>query len=483
LIAKIGYRRLHKQFSELFKKIENAHEKGRSAIQAYAKMTPVSAHLSATAQFKFEEFSKKLKIKKFATSLVDRFIKHIKTAADLDLNKIRIIALAREWQVDENDLLVLAMHATREGLLRLSWELVCPHCRSTRETSERLEDIRKAGHCDVCEVDFSSQDPNAVEINFRVQPSVRVVTEAVFCAAEAAKKDHIKVQLPLKPGESWKGSVHLAPGLYRLRWVGEKNQYVFQLDPKGLKEGTIEWDGSSNFVGHEESYNQVTFEIANSFQQTRLFVLEQMWWAKDLLTPGKVFSLQEFRDLFTEETLGIGTVLDVGEQAILFTDIVGSTEFYETTGDSFAFSAVSKHFDELFKVIREHKGAVIKTVGDAVMGAFNDPSDALKASFAMQNIFVKNQKDLSGIRIRVSAHTGPVLAVRLNSPIDYFGATVNYAAKLQALCGAHEIAFSEKLYETYKALFKDEAVNAEMKSIQISTRKKTIQGYVFNMKA
>jgi class 3 adenylate cyclase len=481
MIIKIGFGRLQKQFAELLQKIEKLHKSSQNAIQTYAKISPRTFHVSDGAQFRIEEYARKLLAKGLSKPLLDKLIHHIKTADDLDLNKIRIVALAREWKVDEKELLILAMHATREGLLRLSWDLVCPHCRSAREKSDTLEAVSKGGYCAVCDVKFSSQDPNSVEINFRVQPSVRQVTEAVFCAAEAAKKDHIKIQLSMKPGETWQGQVGLVPGFYRLRWIGEAATYRFEVSGKNGVTGLIQWDGKNSQVV-EEPYGKASFQITNSFQGSRLFILEQMWWTQDILTPAKIFSLPEFRDLFSHETLGVETILDVGEQAILFTDIVGSTEFYEKSGDSLAFVAVHKHFEEIFNVIKEHNGVVVKTIGDAVMAAFNDPLDSLRASFAMQERFKKTQEKMSGIRIRISAHTGPVLAVRLNSPIDYFGVTVNFTAKLQALVGAHEIVMSEKLYETYKNFFKDNQLPVIEKDIQIAGRAKIDKGYVVRLK-
>src|SRR5262249_1828293 len=92
-----------------------------------------------------------------------------------------------------------------------------------------------------------------------------------------------------------------------------------------------------------------------------------------------------------------------------------------------------------------HRGAVVKTIGDAAMGAFRDPVDAVRAAAAIQKTFHPERADLP-TRLRISLNTGPCIAVRLNTDIDYFGHTVNIAAKLQALAESWQIAMSEATY-------------------------------------
>jgi class 3 adenylate cyclase len=157
-----------------------------------------------------------------------------------------------------------------------------------------------------------------------------------------------------------------------------------------------------------------------------------------------LFNLQEFRDLFSRESLAADMKLSVGEQAILFTDMVGSTRFYETQGDPGAFKEVRRHFTEVYDEVRKHRGAVIKTIGDAAMAAFADPVDALRAAAGIQARFDGARAD-TPVRLRISLNSGPCIAVNLNSAIDYFGRTVNLAAKLQSLSGAGQIVFPRAL--------------------------------------
>jgi len=157
-------------------------------------------------------------------------------------------------------------------------------------------------------------------------------------------------------------------------------------------------------------------------------------------------SFQEYRDLFSDEYLGADVQLGIGEQTILFTDIVGSTELYARRGDPAAFVEVKRHFDEVFDIIAKNRGAVVKTIGDAAMGAFNSPLDALKAAKQIQDVFHESP-ERHAVRLRISLNTGPCIAVKLNTDIDYFGHTVNVAAKLQALAEAWQVAMSRAVYD------------------------------------
>ena len=185
--------------------------------------------------------------------------------------------------------------------------------------------------------------------------------------------------------------------------------------------------------------------IRNRGPNQETLVIEKREEDRDALRPRDLFNLQQFHDLFSSESIASGLQLEIGVHTILFTDIVGSSEMYSTSGDDLAFKKVRNHFVKLYSIIDRFEGAVIKTIGDAAMVSFSSPLNAMKAAVELQKAFSK--ADAENVLLRISLHTGKCLAVNLNSNIDYFGATVNLAAKLQALPGAHEIVFSKVVYD------------------------------------
>jgi class 3 adenylate cyclase len=190
-----------------------------------------------------------------------------------------------------------------------------------------------------------------------------------------------------------------------------------------------------------------TLKFANPNGEPTRFAVERTTWSHDALRPGLLLSFQEFRDLFSEEYIGADVKLAVGEQTLLFTDVVGSTAFYASRGDPAAFVEIKKHFDEVFAIVGNNRGAVVKTIGDAVMATFVNPVDALRASRQIHQAFHPQRED-TPIRLRISLNTGPCIAVRLNANADFFGGTVNIAAKLQVLAEAYQIAMSEATYRS-----------------------------------
>jgi class 3 adenylate cyclase len=236
--------------------------------------------------------------------------------------------------------------------------------------------------------------------------------------------------------------VDLAPGRYRLRNRGSEDPAGFlDVSERSADETPVAWRASAP-PGERAAARHAALELVNDSSEARTFILEQASPSDLALRPGRLLSHQEFRDLFSEEFLGADVRLAVGEQTILFTDIVGSTAMYAERGDPDAFVAVRHHFTEVFGIIGRHRGAVVKTIGDAAMGAFVDPVDAVRAAVALQRAFA----DPDGLRLRVSLNTGSCIAVRLNANLDYFGHAVNLAAKLQNVVEAGQVVVAATTY-------------------------------------
>jgi class 3 adenylate cyclase len=374
-------------------------------------------------------------------SCVDALVDWVRTGDEADLHRIQIRERARVWKLPETDLLRTALHATRAGLLDLSWDTICPHCRGVRDENAKLADLKATSRCEVCAVDFTTDVPEAVEVTFRVHPSIRDVPQRLYCSAEPATKEHIRLQTLVAPRAKTTHRPHLAPGRYVVR-AGNKDGWYLDVDADGPDE--LVWrDHPTGTVMRAGTQPVVHYENAGAAAER--FTIERATWSDDALRPGTLLSFQEFRDLFSEEYIGADVKLAVGEQTLLFTDVVGSTAFYASRGDPGAFVEIKRHFDEVFAIVTKNRGAIVKTIGDAVMATFVSPVDAVRASRQIHDAFHPGRTD-TPIRLRISLNTGPCIAVRLNANADFFGGTVNVAAKLQALAEGYQIAMSEVTY-------------------------------------
>jgi len=429
-MIKLGFPSLEKDYRRV---LPEAVRDARSRPVALA-LPPTG--LAPDAEARLRAIAEQLRARGCDGATVDKLVDWVRTGDDLELMRIQVRERARAWQVDEDVALSVFLHATRAGLLQLSWDVVCPHCRGAVEEHGRAAEIPTEGACDVCAIDFETDD--VVEITFHVHPSIRAIERHAFCSAEPAHKGHIRVNRAVAPGEIVEVAPRLPAGRWRLR-IGSRKEYGY-LDVAAGGPARVEWSAST--APTIAAAEGVTLRLRNDEAEPVFFVVESAQWTDSALRPGRLLSFQEFRDLFSEEYLGADVQLAVGEQTILFTDMVGSTALYATRGDPAAFVEVKKHFDELFAIIRRHRGAIVKTIGDAAMAAFNDPLDAVRAAHEIHAAFHPDRDDTLA-RLRISLNTGPCIAVKLNANIDYFGGTVNVAAKLQSLAEAFQIAMTD----------------------------------------
>jgi class 3 adenylate cyclase len=162
---------------------------------------------------------------------------------------------------------------------------------------------------------------------------------------------------------------------------------------------------------------------------------------KPFLSAKRLLSNQVFRDLYGADTIDVDQRLKITSLTFLFTDLRGSTELYERVGDLVAFDLVRAHFEVLNDIIAAEAGAVVKTSGDAVMATFSTPDRAVSAALRMRDAMrdFKNAGAGDGLLLKIGIHEGPCLAVVLDRRQDYFGRTVNIAARVQDLADSRSI--------------------------------------------
>jgi class 3 adenylate cyclase len=165
---------------------------------------------------------------------------------------------------------------------------------------------------------------------------------------------------------------------------------------------------------------------------------------KPFLTAKRLLTNQTFRDIYRTDTLDVDQGLKITSLTFLFTDLKGSTELYERVGDIVAYDLVREHFRVLNEIVASEAGAVVKTIGDAVMATFPTPERALAAALRMRESVRVIKNDLL---IKIGIHEGPCLAVTLNDHLDYFGQTVNIAARVQNLAVSRAIFATKSIVE------------------------------------
>ncbi|HYY57500.1 MAG TPA: DUF5939 domain-containing protein [Pyrinomonadaceae bacterium] len=377
---------------------------------------------------------------------VDKLAEMIEQADDISLARLRAYSLADYWGVPRKTALEVCLWATRAGLLDLQWDMLCPHCRGAVQTSRTLTGIHSQVYCDSCDVDFTVNFENSVELTFRPNQGVRRVEGRSFCIGGPQVTPHIVAQQLIEPGAERRISLELEAGRYRLRSKGVPGEQFLKVCDDGTPEATLRAT-DEGWSGHEISLtNTPALRLENATDDERLFVIERTSWSDQAATAAEVTALQVFRDLFSNEALRPGEQISVGTLTILFTDLRGSTQLYREIGDAPAFGRVMNHFDVLRDAISSEDGALVKTIGDAVMAVFRRPAGALRAILRAQAALATQSDMARPLMLKVGIHSGPCIAVTLNDRLDYFGCTVNMAARLEGLSTGGDVVISDAVH-------------------------------------
>ena len=146
-------------------------------------------------------------------------------------------------------------------------------------------------------------------------------------------------------------------------------------------------------------------------------------------------------DLLASIGPGIGTDLATrvreGTVTLVFTDVEGSTELARQLGDERWANIIEWHDSTVRKIVEEHGGIVVKTLGDGAMAAFESVREAARSAIAVQQAF-SERTDTPVLLVRVGLHVGDAVFTE----DDYMGNTVNKAARIAAAAAGGEIVAS-----------------------------------------
>jgi len=379
----------------------------------------------------------------YGHGLATRLGEYLLSAPEVDLMRMRPLKLARDWAAEPRLVVELFLEATRIGLLRLSWDLLCPRCRGAKSSVAALDQLPKAAHCSACNIGYDADFARNVELSFRPAPSVRELTIGEYCLNGPYSTPHVVVQQVLAPGEHRTITATLDPGPYRLRTLEPGAQIDIEHEAGAFP--SIVVDDGAILAGEPISANEI--ELINAGKSDSGIVIESRAWVADALTAHRATLLQAFRDLLPGEALRPGEDIAIDNVTLMFTDLAGSTALYERIGDGRAYRLVRDHFAFLGATVRRHNGTLVKTIGDAVMAAFSDPADAVRAALSVQDEVRSFNAEQGGdaITIKIGLHGGPCIAVTMNDRLDYFGSTVNTAARLQGQSLGGDVVLSQSL--------------------------------------
>lgn len=131
---------------------------------------------------------------------------------------------------------------------------------------------------------------------------------------------------------------------------------------------------------------------------------------------------------------------------VMFSDIQGSTAYFEKYGDAAGLFMVHQCNDSIRRLVEKHGGTVVKTIGDGTMATFPEPKNAVEAAIDIQTAMTElaaARPELERIALRIGMHYGTGI-VRTN---DIFGDVVNMASRVESVAAPGQIVLSEEIYE------------------------------------
>jgi class 3 adenylate cyclase len=412
----------------------------------------------------------------------------VRDAPDHDLSRVNVLSFAHQHGLSEETAIAAFLHASRIGLFDLSWNVLCPGCGGVLDAGTSLKSVHgEEYNCALCAAGYEPTLDEMVEVTFTVSPRARRIGahhpetlpalefyRQIFWSSglDVSREDFYQVMqevmlesIDLPPGDKAILSLTL-PAKFMIIFEPVTHSVQF-LDVKG--EPSRERQALS-FIVNRASPPSGTIEMRpgplrlSIENRTGERVLPGIWIASDelhdlmskrrpFLTAKRLLTNQTFRDMYHADTLDINQRLKITSLTFLFTDLKGSTELYERVGDLLAFDLVRAHFKVLQEIVAAESGAVVKTIGDAVMATFPTPDRAVAAALHMREAMrqLNAQRGGEDLLLKIGIHEGPCLAVTLNDRQDYFGSTVNIAARVQGLAVSRSIYATSAVVEDAKA--------------------------------
>lgn len=411
-----------------------------------------------------------------AAAAIEALVAHGDDAA---LNRINVLEFAESRNLRVDHAIGAFLHAARLGLFDMSWNLLCPGCGGVLDAHKTLQAVRCDEYaCALCAAGYQPTLDEMVEVSFTVSPRLRRIAAHApdtLSLLEYSRQMYWSSGIRLPAGAEFErllqriviDSVELPAGESTVRELTLPTEFVIVFDPVTHTSCFIDVQGEPTSERRELGVVMKTGGISHGTVRMapgplRLTLENHTAWRtlpgvyiaghdlhellgqrKPFLTGKRLLTNQTFRDLYRTDALDIDQRLKITSLTFLFSDLIGSTAMYERVGDLAAFELVKSHFRLLHEVIGEYSGAVVKTIGDAVMATFPTPDLALAAGMRMRVAVRALGRSPDELMLKLGLHEGPCLAVMLNDRLDYFGQTVNIAARVQGLAGSDAIFATE----------------------------------------
>lgn len=367
---------------------------------------------------------------------------------------MRPYELADRWGQDRLAVLRACLAAARQGLLDMRWDVLCPNCRVVKAEHEKLAGFRPQAHCEVCNIPFDSEFDRNVEVRFTVNPGVRSATDHVFCIGGPRNTPHRQAQLLLAPRSSRKVAMELPAQRFFLRALSGQDRIELRPSPPSEDLGPLRaaWeDGKPLEALLRFRPGAVELELENRMGSPLWMALDEESWTDQAATAALVTSLQDFRDLFSEEVLPAGGEAKVRRLAVLRVEAEAALASPQPGSPAPTGGALKPLLRIMDEAVRDCQGGMVRTAGDSATAAFHSGENAAEAACLIHERWREHclaaAPEAPHLRLRIGAHIGPALAVNRGGAWDYSGSAVEIAARAASQCREADLALTHPMME------------------------------------
>jgi len=373
--------------------------------------------------------------------VLDTLEQYLEFATDLEVARLRPLALAERFGLKPDDVVEVCLLAAREGALILLWDILCPTCRIPSDVKETLKGLADHGHCEACNVDYELDFAQSIELIFRAHPEVRAAETRTYCVGGPAFSAHVVAQVRLQADERLNLQLRLNDGQYRLR--GPQLPYVvdFRVAPNG-RVGRWDIDLAHPAAKHEvptlRSGEQV-LSFLNTHSDPRQIRIERLASRADSLTAADAARLPAFREWFPDEVLSPGQMVSLTTVTLLGCQIANAVQLYASLSDQAACSQILRHLQSMAAIVANNSGCVIKSMNDRVNTVFPSTTNAIAAATQIAKSSVE-----WGVSIKQAIHQGSAIVATINDRLDYFGETSQFLEELLQRSLPNELWMSDQ---------------------------------------
>ena len=437
----------HKPLDRVYRRIDDVVSGKLKASTVTDPFVPAASSANKLRR-KLENFRSRFEGKVSDPNCLERFLDLLAESPAQDLARIRPRSVARQLDVNADQLTILCLEACHAGLLELHWDILCPTCRVAAAVKDSLNEIDRHANCEACEHDFDVDFTSAVEMIFRVHPDLRQADLKTYCVGGPEHAPHVIAQIQVAAGEAFEFDLNLDPGSYILR--GSQLPYTIGIavdDSAGTNRSVVllQPDQSSRRAIRIHGERQL-LTLVNEYSHEILIRLERTTARKDVVTAAEALQLPLFRQLFPSETVTRDRLSSMSTCTLIALRITNVLDLFTDLGDAATADCLQQKMAFCRTTIEAQGGVLIKEQEDRLLASFTQAQSGLQSALELHDTLTAKCSSTNTVpTVQIALHRGVAMSTSMNGKLDFFGRSIAVVSAMLDLPEKHRLLVSQDL--------------------------------------